>query len=310
MPETADDPRREYETRLGARRAEAEAQERRHIALGNARLAVAVLAGLIALLAFGRHVMSGWWLLAPVPVFVALAVVHARVLRAQKRAERSARFYERGLKRLDDDWFGTGETGERFADPLHPYAEDLDLFGNGSLFQLLSLARLRTGEETLARWLSGPAAPGEVEARQSAIGELRTRLDLREDTAMLGEEIQSGINPGALSGWAEQPLLFDSPALRRAASALAALAVAGLVVWAILGIPEFFLIVFLAEYIRVFACTPPCEASGRKRGRPRLWTGAADWSPGALRARAVRESRDWSLCRKSWKWTAFRPRSA
>ncbi len=38
-------------------------------------------------------------------------------------------------------------------DDSHLYAADLDLFGRGSLFELLSLARTQPGEETLAAWL-------------------------------------------------------------------------------------------------------------------------------------------------------------
>ncbi|HVX65329.1 MAG TPA: hypothetical protein VHA11_01935 [Bryobacteraceae bacterium] len=249
MPEIPEDPRKEYEVRLAARRAKAGELEGRHIALGNARLAVAAIAVVIAWLTFGRHAISGWWLLAPAAAFAVLAIIHGRVLRARRRAERSIQFYEQGLARIDDRWHGTGPTGERFDDPAHPYAEDLDLFGNGSLFQLLSTARLRTGEETLARWLSGPAAPGEVESRHGAIHELRPRLNLREDAALLGEEAQSGINPGALAAWAEQPIVFDSKALRHGSWMLAVLAVAGLVVWAVFSVPEFFLAVFLAESI-------------------------------------------------------------
>jgi hypothetical protein len=234
---------------LAARRAVAGKLERRHVALGNAKLAAATIAGLLAWLTFGRHAVSGWWLAAPAAMFAVLVVVHGRVLAARRRAERSARFYERGLARLDDRWHGTGESGERFDDPAHPYAEDLDLFGNGSLFQLLSTARLRTGEETLARWLMGPAAPGEVEARHGAVRELTPRLDLRESASLLGDEARSAIDPGPLAKWAEQPLVFDSTALRAGALVLAVLAVAGLVVWAVFGAPEFFLIAFLAESI-------------------------------------------------------------
>ena len=210
---------------------------------------MAGVAALIAWLAFGRHVLSGWWLLAPAGVFAVLAALHARVLRSRQRAERSVAFYERGLARLGDHWPGTGEGGERFDDPAHPYAEDLDLFGKGSLFQLLSTVRLRTGEETLANWLLGPAQPGAVEARQEAVLELRPQLDMREDLALLGEDARSGINPGALAKWAEQPLVFDSRALRAGSAALAVLAVAGLVIWAVTGSPEYFLGVLLAESI-------------------------------------------------------------
>ena len=43
--------------------------------------------------------------------------------------------------------------GTRFLEETHPYAADLDLFGSGSLFELLCTARTQTGEETLASWL-------------------------------------------------------------------------------------------------------------------------------------------------------------
>ena len=36
-------------------------------------------------------------------------------------------------RRLEDRWAGTGEPGERFRDDRHVYANDLDLFGRGSL---------------------------------------------------------------------------------------------------------------------------------------------------------------------------------
>ena len=71
----------------------------------------------------------------------------------------SIRFYERGLGRIEDRWIGTGETGERFRSDDHPYANDLDLFGRGSLFQLLSIARTRPGEERLASWLTHAPSP-------------------------------------------------------------------------------------------------------------------------------------------------------
>jgi len=63
----------------------------------------------------------------------------------------------------------------------NPYAQDLDLFGKGSLFELLCTARTYIGEDTLARWLLTPAAPDAVHARHDAVNELRPRLDLRED---------------------------------------------------------------------------------------------------------------------------------
>ena len=100
-------------------------------------------------------------------------VLHDRVLRARSRARRAAAFYEAGIARVTDTWAGTGESGERFLVADHPYAADLDLFGRGSLFELLTTARIRAGEETLARWLLAPATTSDVRARQEAVRELQ-----------------------------------------------------------------------------------------------------------------------------------------
>jgi len=241
-------PREEYEARLRRRLEEAERAGQHHIAIGNARLVVVIAGVILVWLAVARHIVAVWWLGAPAAIFAALAIVHARILRRQARAKRAVRFYEKGLSRLDGKWAGEGEDGSRFDDPAHPYADDLDLFGKGSLFELLSTARLRTGEETLADWLLRPSSAEVVRARHSAIEELRPRLALREDMALLGEDLRSGIQPALLVKWAERPLVFRGAGLRITASVLALLAVAAVAVWAVAGVPEFFLGVLVAEY--------------------------------------------------------------
>jgi hypothetical protein len=129
---------------------------------------------------------------------------HQRIFKRQRRAQRAAAFYERGLTRLAGKWAGTGEAGERYRNGAHPYAEDIDLFGAGSLFELLCTARTRAGEDILAAWLLAPATVGEISARQEAIQELRPKLDLREALALLGEDLRAGLHAQALSDWGRQ----------------------------------------------------------------------------------------------------------
>ena len=126
-------------------------------------------------------------------------------MRALERRRRAVRYFERGLARLDGEWAGRGETGERYLDPAHPYAQDLDLFGKGSVFELICTARTHIGEDTLARWLLAPAEPGTLRERNQAVEELRPRLDLREDLAVLAEEARTGVDPAALAAWGESP---------------------------------------------------------------------------------------------------------
>ena len=120
-----------------------------------------------------RSTLSGWWLLVPVAAFIPLLKRHDRIIRARQAAARLAAFYEHGMARLEDRWTGTGDTGERFVDDTHLYAADLDLFGPGSLFELLSLARTRAGGTTLAAWLKEAATPSMITARHAAVNELR-----------------------------------------------------------------------------------------------------------------------------------------
>ena len=174
----------------------------RNLAL--ARLAAVGLCIAVLILTM-RGTLSSWWLMAPIAAFIALAKTHDRVIRARVAAARLVGFYERGLARLEDRWIGTGEAGERFLEDDHLYAADLDLFGRGSLFELLSLARTRTGEETLASWLKEPAALATIRQRHAAIDELRHALDLREMLTLAGDEIRTGVHRDELLAWASTP---------------------------------------------------------------------------------------------------------
>jgi hypothetical protein len=244
---TPADPATEYRRRLEERRACAARFEHWHIRLGNLKLVVAAAGVLIAWLALGRGAWSAWWLLAPAATLMALAILHQRVIQKHRCAERAVAFYDQGLARIENRWAGQGVAGERFADPHHPYGGDLDIFGKGSLFELLCTGRTRTGEETLARWLLDPAPPEEIRARQAAIAELRPQVARREELTLVGEDLRSGINPQALAAWCEGPPVLVSPAARVTAAALALLAVAGALVWAVWNFPGAFLLVLLAE---------------------------------------------------------------
>ena len=216
----------EYERRLALRRASAEAMRRLAARLSNARLAVFAAGVALAGLAFAAQRVSAAWLWVPMLGFASLVVWHDRVLRRQAEAERAVRWYDDGMARLEARFAGRGAAGERFRDARHPYAEDLDLFGKGGLFELLCRARTTAGEETLAAWLLAPADPEPVRARQAAVVELAPRHDLREELALLGDEVSTGLHAEALARWGETAPPPPSRGLRLAAAALATASVA------------------------------------------------------------------------------------
>ncbi len=164
----------------------------------------------VAWIALVEGTIPAWWIALPAGLFVLLVILHDRAIAARERHERAASFYERGLARLEDRWAGSGPTGDRFRDPHHPYAGDLDILGQGSLFQLLCSTGTAGGEEKLASWLLDAADKEEILSRQEAISELRPKLDLREDLAILGQTLDSQFNSTRLREWARStPVIFS-----------------------------------------------------------------------------------------------------
>jgi DNA mismatch repair ATPase MutS len=85
------------------------------------------------------------------------------------------------------------------------YAADLDLFGERSLYALLCTARTPMGAASLARWLLHPADVATIHARHAGIAELSTRLDFREDLAILGGPRHIALQPDTLATWLDGP---------------------------------------------------------------------------------------------------------
>jgi len=240
-------PANEYTQRREARLKVRAERERIHLRIGNLKLLVIVAGLVLAWFLLIRHSGPVYWLIAPVVVYAALAVWHELVIRARTQAERATAFYERGLARIEDRWTGTGEAGERFRDVKHVYAEDIDLFGRGGLFQLLCSARTPMGEDRLAGWLLAPSAVAAIRERHELIAELRDKIDLREDMALKGEGLRTELNPGALVAWAEGTAELAKPFVRSLVAALAIGCVATIVAWAVTGEVLPFLIALLVN---------------------------------------------------------------
>ncbi len=233
----AESPGAEYRRRLEDGRRVLKQMESQSERLATARLVAFVILAAVAWFALGAQQISAWWLLPAAGFFIILVMVYDQASRASKRAERVVTFYEAGLERLADRWAGKGNAGTRFRNPEHPYAEDLDLFGEGSLFERLAIVRTHPGEDTLASWLLKPATLDDVASRQTAVRELAPRLDLREAFAMLGSDVGTAPAFEGLAGWGSVPRILESTAARVAALLLALVTVPALFAWLFLGQP-------------------------------------------------------------------------
>lgn len=237
------DPRSIPERRAAQRDADLRRTRRIEKTVSWSRLAAVLAAAVLVWLSVQASLLPLIWAAAPVLLFLALVVLHERVLRRTERLERAQAFYRLMLDRLDGDWRAGGRPGSRFAREHagHVYAADLDLFGPDSLFRMLSRARTRGGEELLASWLLRPAPPDVVRRRQEAVRELAPRLDFRERLAATGRLARTDLDPEALASWAVgdgQPALpgaggraFLARVLLAAVAAANLLTVTGWLAW-------------------------------------------------------------------------------
>ena len=215
------DARATYSARVQHWRSVAARAERDFARLGWARVATLAAGALMAWFAFREPALDPWWLAAPTVLFLVLGRRLDAAGRRRDLASRALAHFEMAFARMDDAWAGKGTWGENFRDTHHVYAEDLDLFGRGSLFELLCTARTTSGEQMLAAWLLKAAGREEALARQAALGELAPRVDLREEFALLGEDARSGVHSEAVAKWGADPGVIFPAWTRPAAWALA-----------------------------------------------------------------------------------------
>lgn len=98
------------------------------------------------------------------------------------------------------------DTGSGFADPVHPYTGDLDVFGRSSLYVLLNRANTPDGREMLANWLRRPADREAIVHRQQALAELAGHPDWRQHFEATGRHWEDDPqNLRRLMNWLGQP---------------------------------------------------------------------------------------------------------
>jgi hypothetical protein len=225
---TTPDIEHEYLAQLAERREAVTRLDRLHARYGTVRL---VLAGLAVAVVATVGLARPGWIAAVAAAFGLVALAHARLLDRRRTASAAAAFFEGGLRRMRHTWMTTGRAGDRYRPADHLYADDLDLFGPGSLFELLGTVRTRAGEETLARWLTAPMDAAWTRGRQTAVRELATRLDLRERLATIGDEVRTAVDAEVLRRWAAAPVPPGSVGLRFALAILAATTSTLTVIW-------------------------------------------------------------------------------
>jgi DNA mismatch repair ATPase MutS len=173
-----------------------------------ARLAVALMA-----IALGYFGFINPLFFYPLPLFIILFFYFVRqYLKVEK--EKDLLIHLINLNQweataLDFD-FKNFPAGKRFVDPYHPFSHDLDVFGEGSLYQYINRCATHLGENKLAHDLTHLNSNREtLWQRQDAIRELGFLLDFRQRCWATGKQIQdAAFDLEQLFAWLKEPPLI------------------------------------------------------------------------------------------------------
>ncbi|MBX3184509.1 MAG: hypothetical protein KIT72_02545 [Polyangiaceae bacterium] len=211
----------EYAGRARELSAQVERLESRSTLVSNLRglsFAVFVVSGGIGVV--GRSGLALALSLVGLVAFIVLVVWHGRVLRARDEATRFMVVNQRGADRCRGLWRAFNEDGaELRSESSCPYLDDLDLVGQGSLFQRLNVAHTRYGQRALLRLFTEPAPLATVRERQEAARALANEGAKRQELEALALALTPDAGRGARKAKSQPSLPPDpEPLLRWAES--------------------------------------------------------------------------------------------
>ncbi|MDX1283502.1 MAG: hypothetical protein R3182_00745, partial [Draconibacterium sp.] len=196
--------------------------------------------------------LLGWqWLTLPLSIL--LVVFFFFLIKKNIQLEKQKQKFSVLKKIVEDEQLALNhsflhfQNGKEYLDTEHFFSYDLDLFGDGSIFQFLNRTSTISGRQKLAGWLIAPPKEKQfIDSRQIAIQELSLipiwRLHflangrLFEETEVLSKEIRS---------WSEMELELNRPELVKKLILLIPAITVISILPAILGLSNVFLILMV-----------------------------------------------------------------
>jgi hypothetical protein len=199
-------PRAAYENRLREVTEEVRDLSQRDSRFVQFRTAIFLGALGLGILCIGESEHISWfWMLIPVLLFLSLLPFHQQCLRKLATAKAICRFHESRIQRLDRHFGSEIADGSEFADELHPWTQDLDVFGRGSLFQMLNECRTLPGRRHLASWMTQICEGETIRVRQARAQGLKHSLKLRESLACIPDSVNWQTAEVLLKQWVQEP---------------------------------------------------------------------------------------------------------
>ncbi len=200
------EPRNAYRDRLHTVSEQVRELSQKDQTFVKVRTAIFLAALGLGILCVGESDRVSWmWMFIPLALFVGLLPFHQVCIRKLSLAKAICRFHESRISRLDRKFGVEIADGAEFANELHPWTQDLDVFGRGSLFQMLNECRTLPGRRHLASWMTEICDGETIRVRQLRAQGLKGHLKLREELACIPDSANWQTAEQLLRQWVQEP---------------------------------------------------------------------------------------------------------
>jgi len=229
----------EYYTQQKDKYSQAQAEVNRKINnIARLRLWVAIGAIVAGIAAFRSGAKWEWWAVGAAAVlYIILVRIHHGLENRKEILDTQLLLINNELKALEGDITPFADGGA-YTNTAHPYSYDLDIFGKGSVYQLLCRTVTNGGASLLADRLQKiDLSIVNITRRQEIIKELSTQPEILQQYRVAGTRVPEGKKDQArLKEWLQAPDLFiNNLIIRIAAVVMPALTVGCIIRSAITG---------------------------------------------------------------------------
>ena len=188
-----------------------------------------LIIGLVYQLIKAPSILMGLFCVLAIIVFFLLIVKHKKISALRTIAKTKIRLNEQEIAFLEQHIFFT-DNGSAFQQENHPYAYDLDILGERSLYHYLNRTHTFLGRKLLAERLLSPT-PERILDTQKQIQDLTSDLDWRQTFTAYAQQIDDSEEfYTKLSAWAKAPIKLLSNTMRYTLIALPILLVVCLLI--------------------------------------------------------------------------------
>ncbi len=198
----------EYEKNISRYKSEAAMLGRKTDTISRLRLLISVIGTLSVVLLLEHNYLLPGFITAifTMAVFVFFVFRHEDVRQKEIFCRNLIKINSDSILRINGSWHSFSKTGDLFKDENHPFSGDLDIFGQGSLYQLINTPNTLIGLQRLKDFLLSPDKDIQsIIKRQTSVDELSKKLDFRQKLqAICLDDGNLLKDPSEIVNWAEQ----------------------------------------------------------------------------------------------------------